>query len=636
MKAKKAAVLFLALAMLAGVLAACDKTPEPDAGGELAADTNPTYIGSTGGVEYDEDALPPTEFQAARIEAEDADVTTLPAETYEQASGGKATKPMSGSITFKVHSPESTPAVLTVGYSCLEKDGRGRFIGVIVNSLQVDKLDVPFTGTGDAGFVGGEREFATSLVLGDNYITLTCLYGEVSFDYIELEKAETDPFDHTEIASLKVEAENAIVKTAEAETGGWSPLTASLQASDGWYVANMNVPDDGLSFVFNVAQAGEYRFTVAYMTDLPGSSQGVYVNGVRAETVVYSEQCGWGSYEAFNAKTVTVSIDLEEGHNFVALKKEKNFGLGEGGDGFVQIDYVQIEGEGLVSCNDAVIETEPEVDEDLLFKAESDKLARMGGSVYEAENAALEQCAAADFSGAGGGKVVNKLFLGSASVLFTIEEADASARYLALCYTNGSGKTAYADISYNGGAAFTAQLPAAESWNFLKVVYLEIPADVDVHTVRIGRGAGFFEADRIVLLDALRGDPAVQTESADKGAWLEADLAKLTDCAVRFHGNATFGGYVGDFDRATSALTFEGVTFAAQEVTLKIRYANPGKDASVRIEVNGTAKELTLPATGGYTAFAEAEIRLTGSVGTNTLKISNTDGVFTFDALQIA
>ena len=115
------------------------------------------------------------------------------------------------------------------------------------------------------------------------------------------------------------------------------------------------------------------------------------------------------------------------------------------------------------------------------------------------------------------------------------------------------------------------------------------------------------EADRIVLLDALRGDPAVQTESADKGAWLEVDLAKLTDCAVRFHGNATFGGYVGDFDRATSALTFEGVTFAAQEVTLKIRYANPGKDASVRIEVNGTAKELTLPATGGYTAFAEAE-----------------------------
>lgn len=159
--------------------------------------------------------------------------------------------------------------------------------------------------------------------------------------------------DDTQIYSIKIDytcqrrpvEEDALV---EAETGliNQNMYRENSLAHGGAYVGAIDNCGQGVQIDFYSYIPGAHDFEIYYTTGSPNSYHNVYVNGEYSAKAVYSVNTGWGAENSYNPSSVTVSINLDEGWNRIAVIKDGISSDNPAYGGWAELDYFVIKGTG--------------------------------------------------------------------------------------------------------------------------------------------------------------------------------------------------------------------------------------------------------------------------------------------------
>lgn len=241
---------------------------------------------------------------------------------------------------------------------------------------------------------------------------------------------------------------------------------------------------------------------------------------------------------------------------------------------------------------------------------EAESAALSGGARVESEHTG--------YSGsgyAGGFTDVNR---GNAQVTFTTN-ATAGQNSLILRYANGTGTTRTLTLTVNGTAR-TLSLPATAGWTSWSTVGHIVPLNATGNSVVVSYGTtdnGNVNVDNIVIEPAAVTTDGQEAESAtlSGGARVETEHAG-------YSGTGYVGGFV-DPNRGAATATFTTSSTGAGQSELTLRYANgTGVNRSLTVTVNGSALQVTLPATAGWSTWGTATTSVTLNAGTNTIAVS--------------
>ncbi|WP_405896173.1 carbohydrate-binding protein [Streptomyces sp. NBC_00727] len=165
-----------------------------------------------------------------------------------------------------------------------------------------------------------------------------------------------------------------------------------------------------------------------------------------------------------------------------------------------------------------------------------------------------------------------------------------------------------------------------------------------LHTVKSLRPTAAISAAMLLALTgALSYSLATPAPAYAATSTLEAESATLSGGAVSEHEHAgyTGSGYVGGLtdankSRATIAATVQSAYAGAGTVT--VRYSNgTGSAKTLTLSAGGTAKQVTLPATGGWASWSTIDVPVTFKQSANTLTLaftSNDTGNVNIDNLK--
>ncbi|MER5941015.1 carbohydrate-binding protein [Streptomyces sp. NPDC001928] len=246
------------------------------------------------------------------------------------------------------------------------------------------------------------------------------------------------------------------------------------------------------------------------------------------------------------------------------------------------------------------------------LEAESAGLA--GGAVVETEHGG--------FTGSGYVGGYTDGHKGTASTSFTVSSAAAGAGSVRVRYANGTTATMTLSLYVNGTKVRQIGLPATANWDAWSTTDEAVTYQKGTNTVALT----FTTSDSgNVNLDSIT--PTTPTQDAGTPT-LEAESAALSGGAVveTEHGGFTGSGYVGgytDGHKGTASTSFTVSAAAAGAGSVRVRYAN-GTTATMTLSlyVNGTkVRQIGLPATANWDAWATADEQVTYQKGTNTVAL---------------
>jgi len=259
--------------------------------------------------------------------------------------------------------------------------------------------------------------------------------------------------------------------------GGAAKALPYPNASNGNDVGYIN---DAGSFVrfdnVKVPAAGAYAVTIRYGNGTGATaSHKLSVNGTTAATVNYAPTAGWGSFA-----TAVVNVNLNAGSNTLTLGYNA---------GFAEVDYVQVEP----------------------IRYEAEAATRSGASVVN------------DAAASGGAKV-GRIDTAASYVQFNVSVPSAGTYTLATRYANGSGAGSTHALTVNGGATvYTLTYPyyAGDGWSTYRTTSVNVPLNAGNNTVRIAKGAGYAELDRLEVLPSLRTNTRYRLTNRSSGKVLD-------------------------------------------------------------------------------------------------------------------
>ncbi|MEC5159421.1 MULTISPECIES: family 43 glycosylhydrolase [unclassified Janthinobacterium] len=262
-----------------------------------------------------------------------------------------------------------------------------------------------------------------------------------------------------------------------AALGGQATVMSYANASRGKDVGNLNDANSYVRFDnVNVPVAGAYAVSMRYATGAgAAASHKLSVNGGAASVVNYPASAGWGSFA-----TAVAHVNLNAGAN--ALTLSFNAGVAE-------VDYVQVD--------------------PIRYEAEAASIVN-GGAVNEA-------------SASNGAKVGN-LNLAGSYVQFNVNVPTAGTYTLAARYDNGSAANSTHAVTLNGGAtAYTLNYPyyAGDTWASYRTTSVDVPLNAGNNTVRVAKGIGFAELDRIELRATVRHNTKYRLTNRSSGKVLD-------------------------------------------------------------------------------------------------------------------
>ncbi|NRR32866.1 family 43 glycosylhydrolase [Oxalobacteraceae bacterium] len=265
----------------------------------------------------------------------------------------------------------------------------------------------------------------------------------------------------------------------EAEYGvlaGQAKVVAYANASKGSDVGYLNDAASTVRFDnVNVPAAGAYAVTIRYGNGSgAASSHKLSVNGAVAATVAYPVTAGWGSFAS-----TTVNVNLSAGSNTLTLGYNA---------GFAEVDYVQV-----------------------------DPIR------YEAEVATIANATVVNEGGASGGAKVGYIDLAGSYVQFNVTVPTAGSYTLAARYANGSGAAGTHTLTANGGAANTLSYPyyTGDTWATYRSTSVDVTLNAGANTVRIAKGTGGVELDRLDVLPAVRNNTKYRLTNRSSGKVLD-------------------------------------------------------------------------------------------------------------------
>jgi hypothetical protein len=242
---------------------------------------------------------------------------------------------------------------------------------------------------------------------------------------------------------------------------------------------------------------------------------------------------------------------------------------------------------------------------------EAEGAALVGGTRTETEHAG--------YTGSGYVGGFTDANRGAATASFTVSGVSAGGNDLAIRYANGTGGTRTMSFLVNGSVR-QLSLPATANWATWATVRQTVVLPGGSNTIAVRYG----EADNgNVNLDSLTVSPA---QASAEGTF-EAEGAALSGGAQveSEHAGYTGSGYVGGFtdaNRGNATATFTVPATSAATPTAVIRYANgTGATRTMSLLVNGTARQLSLPATANWASWANVAEPVSLRAGTNTVAV---------------
>ncbi|MGX7827865.1 carbohydrate-binding protein [Actinokineospora sp. 24-640] len=242
-------------------------------------------------------------------------------------------------------------------------------------------------------------------------------------------------------------------------------------------------------------------------------------------------------------------------------------------------------------------------------------------STYEAESAALSGGARSEsdhpgYSGSGyvGGFVdANR---GGASVTFAVGGASAGGNEVAVRYANGTGSTRTVSLVVNGTTR-QISLPATANWGTWATARHTVTLAGGANTIAVRYGTadnGNVNLDNIAVAPVPAGAGEAEAAQLSGGARVESEHAGHT-------GSGYVGGFV-DANRGSAAVTFAVSSAAARTAGATIRYANgTGSARTMSLIVNGTTRQVSLPATTGWASWGTVTEQVALNAGANTVAL---------------
>ncbi|ANZ40390.1 hypothetical protein BBK82_34595 [Lentzea guizhouensis] len=260
-------------------------------------------------------------------------------------------------------------------------------------------------------------------------------------------------------------------------------------------------------------------------------------------------------------------------------------------------------------------------------------------TTYQAESAALSGGARAEtehagYTGSGYVGGFTDAHRGAAAVTVTTSGSTAGANRLVLRYANGTGSTRTLTLAVNGGTR-QLSLPATAGWASWGTVSQDVTLNAGANTLAVSYGSG---DNGNVNVDSLSVEPVTPAAGV-----VEAETGTLSGGArvESEHAGHTGSGYVGGFVDANrgAAATFT-ISSTATRASLTLRYANgTGSPRTMTATVNGTAQQVSLPATASWAGWGTATVPVTTAAGANTVVISfggNDNGNVNLDSVALS
>jgi hypothetical protein len=154
----------------------------------------------------------------------------------------------------------------------------------------------------------------------------------------------------------------------------------------------------------------------------------------------------------------------------------------------------------------------------------------LGGAatMYEAENAIVNNANINNGAAASGGKYVGQIDWANSYVHFTVQAPAAGAYGLEIRYANGGGSPSNHDLSVNGGASQSVTYSPTGGWGQFGTVTVPVTLNAGANTIRLAKGAaGYAELDNIMLNQVVNLAPQGVASTSYVSPW--ESLSGLND-----------------------------------------------------------------------------------------------------------
>lgn len=150
----------------------------------------------------------------------------------------------------------------------------------------------------------------------------------------------------------------------------------------------------------------------------------------------------------------------------------------------------------------------------------------LNGTIYEAENATLNNVSVGTNVDASAGSEVQYINYSDSSVTFSNVTVPSSGTYTVnVRYSNANGSTSYHYVKVNGTQVTTLGYPETSDWSRYQWASFTCSLNAGVNTIRLGYSSGFAEIDCIQVEESYS---AVLIENRNSGKFIEVPYASVT------------------------------------------------------------------------------------------------------------
>jgi Carbohydrate binding module (family 35) len=204
---------------------------------------------------------------------------------------------------------------------------------------------------------------------------------------------------------------------------------------------------------------------------------------------------------------------------------------------------------------------------------------------------------------------------GNATAMFTLTGVTAGGNDLSIRYANGTGGTRTMSLVVNGTTR-QISLPATANWDTWATTHQAVSLTAGTNTVGLRYGTadnGNVNVDNLAVAPLPAGLEA-ETAALSGGATVESEHPG-------YNGTGYVGGFT-DANRGNATATFTITGASAGNHNLSIRYANgTATTRTISLVVNGSTRQISLPATANWDTWATTTEQVTLTSGTNTIAI---------------
>ena len=521
-------------------------------------------------------------------------------------------------------------------------------------------------------------ELELELHEGDNVLAFTFDENYANLDYIKVLGNDSEGTENeTQEDTTNTNEEDKVTETrdifvryeAEADQlSGAAWIGESDEASNGKFVGGIDKKyEDSLEFKNVYVDAdGSYFLKVSYATPMDNASLALLING--EETVVTTPATAdWG---IFNTKLI--AVDLKGGDNSLMFTAH---------EGFVQIDYIEVLGEGGEEDTTNINEESTKTEEDTTNTNEEDKVTETRDIFvrYEAE---ADQLSGAAWIGesdeASNGKFVggiDKKYEDSLEFKNVYVDADGSY-FLKVSYATPMDNASLALLI--NGEETVVTTPATADWGIFNTKLIAVDLKGGDNSLMFTAHEGFVQIDYIEVLgeDGEEDlDAFVDTDTNEESTETEEDttdtneestkteedttntndedkVTETRDILVRYEAEAdqlSGAAWIGESDEASNgkfvggidkkyedSLEFKNVYVDADgSYFLKVSYATPMDNASLALLINGEETVVTTPATADWGIFNTKLIAVDLKGGDNSLMFTAHEGFVQIDYIEV-